>query len=325
MENNLSKGSHIRTMNVHKDLNVIADLIEESFSLHNDVDGQAFLRQMRQAAKFSNYFGVSSNLLDSIPMNPAGFVWDEGGQIIGNISIIPFIQYGQKIFLIANVAVLPEHRRKGIARALTHHAITYLSGKGVQHIWLQVNQLNQGAIDLYHQLGFEDQCCRSSWHLLPENKHVSDKKLIDRSLLTRRRNNREWQFHKEWLARVYPDKIIWHFPVRIKDFAPDSFWDPERWFEILKLRHWAVSVDDEPIGFMTWQKTESFADSLWMAPDPRLDESASIASMLQALPERVGRNRPLSVDYPCGRGVEILKSAGFSFVRSLIWMKFTGN
>ncbi|MCJ7807445.1 MAG: GNAT family N-acetyltransferase [Dehalococcoidia bacterium] len=324
MENNLAKGTHIRTLDMQSDLSVIADLIEDSFSLYNDVDGQAFLRQMRQSAKFTNIFGILPNWSESFPKTPAGFVWDEGGQIVGNVNIIPFTHHGQKIFLIANVAVRPDHRRKGIARALTRHALNFLSGKGVWQIWLQVNQLNQGAVDLYHQLEFEDQCCRSSWHLLPGNKLGSDQDLFENALL-RRRDPREWQFQKLWLDKIYPDEIIWHFPVRLQDFSPDSFWEPDRWFEILKLRHWALSVDDNPIGFLTWQKTESFADSLWLAPDHRLDEIVTIVSMLQAIPERVGRNRPLAVDYPCGRGVEALQSAGFSFVRSLIWMKFAGK
>lgn len=324
MENNLSNSSHIRAINFQKDLNVVADLIEDSFSLHNDVDGQTFLRQMRQAAKFSTNFGLASQWSESIPMNPTGFVWDEDGQVLGNVSIIPFSQHGQKIFLIANVAVIPAHRRKGIARALTHHAINFLSGMGIRQIWLQVNQLNQGAIDLYLQLGFEEQYCRSSWHLLPDTNRVLSGELVNYPLL-RRRIHKEWHFQKDWLERMYPEEIIWHFPVKLQDFSPDSFWDPERWFEILKLRHWAVSIDEAAIGFMTWQKTESFADSLWLAPDPRLDDDAAIVSMLQVLPERVGRRRPLAVDFPCGRGVEALQSTGFSFVRSLIWMKLIVN
>lgn len=320
METNLARGSQIRPLKIPQDLNVVADLIEDSFSLQKDVDGQAFLKQMRQAARFSNYFGITSNWPDSIPMNPGGFVWDEDGKIIGNVSIIPFSHLGQKIFLIANVAVQPVHRRKGIARALTHHAITYLSGLGQSQIWLQVNQENQGAVGLYHQLGFEDQCCRSSWHYLSGNERNSNAESHDQATL-RRRNQRDWQLQKDWLMRMYPERIIWHFPVRFQDFAPESFWDPERWFEILKLRHWVVCVEDAPIGFMTWQKTESFADTLWVAPDPNLDENNTILSMLQALPARVGNNRPLAVDVPYGRGVEALQTAGFSFVRTLIWMK----
>ncbi|HSH03480.1 MAG TPA: GNAT family N-acetyltransferase [Anaerolineae bacterium] len=92
---------------------------------------------------------------------PPGIVWVENNRIIGNVSIL--IPQTQGRYLIANVAVHPDFRRRGIARNLMHHAIQLVKKHHGQSILLQVESTNAGAIDLYHQLNFETIGTIQSW------------------------------------------------------------------------------------------------------------------------------------------------------------------
>ena len=60
--------------------------------------------------------------------------------------------------------VLPEHRRRGIGKALMLHAEAWAKDQGDRQIGLQVFQSNQAALNLYDRLGFRTQ---SLWMVKP--------------------------------------------------------------------------------------------------------------------------------------------------------------
>ncbi len=62
----------------------------------------------------------------------------------------------KNIYLIANVAVRPEYRKRGIGRALTLAAMQHAKLHHADETWLHVRDDNPGAIGLYRSLGFED-------------------------------------------------------------------------------------------------------------------------------------------------------------------------
>ena len=53
--------------------------------------------------------------------------------------------------------VKPEHRRRGVGKALMRHVENWAIARGDRQIGLQVFQSNQGAINLYNQLGYQTQ------------------------------------------------------------------------------------------------------------------------------------------------------------------------
>jgi [ribosomal protein S18]-alanine N-acetyltransferase len=55
---------------------------------------------------------------------------------------------------VMNVAVAPEHRRRGIARTLLEHLFEATSADGRRGYTLEVRVSNEGAIKLYEALGF---------------------------------------------------------------------------------------------------------------------------------------------------------------------------
>lgn len=123
--------SHIRKVNVRQDLLAIADLIEICFSTTLDDDGRDYLRNLRSAARNSFYLSWLQGASEHLSTPLYGFVWEELGRIVGNLSLIPLMRQGQVYYLIANVAVHPNYRRRGIGRQLTQTALDYLRQRSV--------------------------------------------------------------------------------------------------------------------------------------------------------------------------------------------------
>jgi ribosomal protein S18 acetylase RimI-like enzyme len=96
-----------------------------------------------------------------------GFGWEEDGHIVGNVNTALFRRRGKTIWVIANVAVHPGYRRRGIARTLVFQAMQHARERGAASIWLQVRDDNPGAIQLYAQLGFVTRSHRTIWMVEP--------------------------------------------------------------------------------------------------------------------------------------------------------------
>ena len=141
----------IRGFNPATDTDVVVDLIADSFTLHNDSEGMNVLRQMRDNARHARedlWYSPS-------PGSHPGYVWLIDGQIVGNITIISFLDRLRHIALIANVAVKPEFRGLGIASALTQQALRFAKAKRAWQVWLQVSNENHAAQKMYQRLGFD--------------------------------------------------------------------------------------------------------------------------------------------------------------------------
>jgi GNAT superfamily N-acetyltransferase len=82
-----------------------------------------------------------------------GFIWEEDGRIVGTLSLLAARKSGR--YLIANVAVLPEYRRKGIATGLMSSTMDYIQSHGGREILLQVECDNEAAIRLYSVLNYK--------------------------------------------------------------------------------------------------------------------------------------------------------------------------
>lgn len=67
-----------------------------------------------------------------------------------------------------NIAVAPEYRRRGIARALVLELISLLSDNMVSSLTLEVRKSNLAAIKLYEMLGFHQVGCRPNYYSAPK-------------------------------------------------------------------------------------------------------------------------------------------------------------
>lgn len=310
---------HVRKINLARDLERVADLIEMCFPIASDPDGQRYVKEMRKSAREMRLVSWLSQVAEMGNSQSSGFVWEENEQIIGNLSLIPYRIGGSRLTMIANVAVHPNHRRKGIAKALTTHALGYLRRQNVGHVWLQVRDDNPPAINLYRSLGFKDRAVRTTWRIKPKDIIPQDD-LLDQSLTFSPRKKGHWPLQKEYLENAYPTGIRWNLPVNFSRFTPGILQHVSNLLDGFHLRHWAIGDKNQLCGIITWQKSDSYANNLWLAISEK-DEGRVLPIGLVKACKRLSPRHPLSIDYPAGRFKSEFEALGFTAFRTLIWME----
>jgi ribosomal protein S18 acetylase RimI-like enzyme len=78
--------------------------------------------------------------------------FDPQGQLVG--SVLAYPDEEKRWGVVDDVFVLPEWRRRGIARRLVGEGIRYLREQGMQEVRLDVVQTNGPAISLYRSMGY---------------------------------------------------------------------------------------------------------------------------------------------------------------------------
>jgi GNAT superfamily N-acetyltransferase len=303
-----------RPLEMRRDLHSVANLIEMCFAPTLDADGHRYIRQMRAAAKNPRTMGMA----DRVTSGFHGFVWEEGDQIVGNLSLLPIVADGRRSYFIANVAVHPDHRRRGIARSLTEAAFQFIREKRTSSVWLQVNEGNMGAIHLYQNFGFKERACRTTWHSTP-NAPTLD---LPASVTIRPRRAADWHNQNKWLTRVYPKELRWQLPLNSKLLRPGFSGVFNRLFSDKNIRQWSATKNGELVGSLSWQSSYTQADWFWLAVSPQ-HEALAILSLISHAKHSLRKNRTLAVDFPAGVATAAFESVGFRPHKTLIWMHTT--
>jgi ribosomal-protein-alanine N-acetyltransferase len=63
-----------------------------------------------------------------------------------------------------NIAIDPQHQRRGYGRLLLEHLIAQLESREIVTLWLEVRASNAGAIALYESLGFNEVSVRRNYY-----------------------------------------------------------------------------------------------------------------------------------------------------------------
>ncbi|HEY7616599.1 MAG TPA: GNAT family N-acetyltransferase, partial [Terriglobales bacterium] len=226
---------NLRPFDFSKDLLPVADLVELCFADSLDADGRLYIKQMRQAARNGPFLELAAGpgSLRDLPMS--GYVWQEDDRVVGNLSLIPFRRNGERLYLIANVAVHPDFRKRGIARALTQAVMEELDQRGQKETWLQVDETNDAAVNLYRSMGFRESLRRTSWRMLPQRELVVGS---DAGLELRLRRPSDWAQQKQWLLQNYPDDVRWQLPLDINLLRPGLKGGLQRLFSERQILQW---------------------------------------------------------------------------------------
>jgi len=310
------KPNHLRPFDSQRDLRQVADLVELCFADTIDADGKRYLQQMRFAADNPRYMRWAASVVDLSSLPSAGYVWEEGGKLIGNLSLIPFSVQGNRYYLIANVAVHPDYRQRGIARMLTSSGIEHAHKRGAKAIWLHVRAENEAATNLYRSLGFAERARRTTWHSQPEAQTAA----IDRRIKFSSRRRQDWKAQKAWLIANYPPELTWHMPLKLVDLRPGIASALYRFFTQLNVRQWAATLDGKLLGILSKVASTGHADHLWLAAGME-NESTAAAALLSHARQHFGQRHTLALDYPAGQAVEAIQQAGFRAHQTLIWME----
>ncbi len=145
----------IRPFDVGRDLRAVSRLITEAFAEELDEQGEAALRELRILGYMSGLVRILYRSTGEFRNVFNGFVWVENKRVVGNVTVQRAAS-GSGRWQIANVAVSPAWRGRGISRALMEHALDYIREMGGSWAVLQVRGENEIARGLYERLRFEN-------------------------------------------------------------------------------------------------------------------------------------------------------------------------
>jgi ribosomal protein S18 acetylase RimI-like enzyme len=309
----------IRYLDNSTDLIPVADLIETCFSEHMDADGYEYLNHIRKAARDTQFLRWIPGSRETVSYPLHGFVCVLDGKVVGNLTLIPVLVRDHWRYLIVNVAVHPDYRRRGIARQLTVKGLEHIRNHGASSAWLQVRNDNQGAIDLYKSLGFQERAVRTIWN--SNNSQPLKDSVPDLTILPRK--DQEWALHHTWLRHCYPPEVSWHLPISFNKFKPTVLNKVEFFFSDIAPKHWTCHYRGSPIGFLTWEPTHQSADMLWLALNPERPELMGMAAngLLRFIRQQMPSFRTLTINFTAQKADEAFIENGFVRQNSLIWME----
>ena len=313
----LIQNPQMRPLNILRDLPGVADLVEKCFADTMDSEGRRYLQQMRRAGQDNIFMRWAATAADSVSMPLSGYIWEENGEIVGNVSLIPYRHKKKKIYLIANVAVRQDYRRRGIGRSLTAAAIHHAQARRAAATWLHVRDDKPGAIALYLSLGFEELTRRTLWQAKPDKNACAD----GLGITITKRSGGDWPQQESWLKRNYPDLMTWYQPMPWQSLRPGLVPFLYRFMMDYEVRHWAARTDSGALSaILSWQAMAGTNDRLWASVLVQGGERGLTALLLHArcnLPWR----QNLMLDYPAGEYNAAIEAAGFQPHRTLLWMK----
>lgn len=309
---------NIRLLRSRNDLLAVADLVELCFAESMDADGRDYLRHIRRIARNHTFYGPGGNSVTAGRLPVQGYVWEEEGRIVGNLTLIPFMQRPMRIYLIANVAVHPAFRRRGIARKLTLKGLAHAWEHGANSVWLHVRDDNRPAQDLYRSIGFIERARRTTW----QAEAGSSPKMVETADESRVRplHGRDWPLISAWLERNYPPEVSWNLRFNLAKFKPGiipEFW---RFLKDQRLVHLGGYRGSRLIGSVAWEPTNLYADMLWIACHPEHEEEA-VQLLLGQIRRWLPISRPLSVNFPAYRAERAFEMCDFLKQNTLIWME----
>jgi ribosomal protein S18 acetylase RimI-like enzyme len=149
----------LRPINLNTDIPQVLRLLEFVFEKKLDADGRSIFLNSAQAA---NQPALLWRLNPATSRLALGYVWEIEQRIIGNVTILTTTN--RQRFLVVNVAVHPDYRRRGIARGLMHKVNEVVRHRGGNQILLQVVKDNQAAVGLYEALNYLNLGSMCTWN-----------------------------------------------------------------------------------------------------------------------------------------------------------------
>lgn len=308
---------NIRAIRLREDLRQIADLIELCFSPHIDPEGRDYIRNIRQTA--GNFSGLipeqTTPETSTLPFH--GYVCVDNQRIIGNLTLILLRNREKGNYFVANVAVHPDYRGRGIGRRLTERAIRHVREHQGKQIFLQVRADNDVAIQLYRTHGFDETSRRTMWIYRPD---LSATPTIQPSVQVTARQKEDWPQQKLWLQELYPKELHWNLPFRLSKLEP-SFSNWINRFLIGEFqKSWSARKDGRLIGTATVERCSDVHDYCWLASSLSLEDEF-IQSALPLIQRKLFFPKRLAVNYPAGRAGDSFRLSGMKELNTLIWMK----
>lgn len=316
--NSAPKG--VRPINLNKDLSQVVRLLEQVFG-ESVRDGQQIFNPGGLADSASFLWRLNINMQRLSP----GFVWEEDGRIVGNVTLLPSQPAGR--YLVANVAVHPDYRRQGIARLLMAETVDAVKSRGGQAVFLQVDKENGAAVTLYQQMGFQSLGHMSHWQSSPSRLRLlrGPDGAIPPGPPIRPLPGKRWQEAYELDRQCVPATLDWP-DVLADDIYKRSWW--QRLADFLNGRYaetWSTLDTQNRLSGLAsvygeWGRPHQLVIRIHPSCRGQLERPllAKLIRRLDYLPQR-----RIRIDHPDNDETmsQLLREANFSIKRNLTHMR----
>jgi ribosomal protein S18 acetylase RimI-like enzyme len=304
-------------------LRQVAELVGSVFADELDATGRSVLDEMRVVGRLSPLLGslLSMALFSDFV---SGYVWVADRRVVGNVTLQRADVSGAR-WRISNVAVAPEHRRKGVARELMLATLGEIAERGGKWAILQVRRDNPGARHLYERLGFTDVCQDGVWRLsaVPETPARRDGVGELRSL-----RPGGWQERLE-LARASRTSLAqWAEPIDPSDFQVSFLGSVQEsmsnLFGLTRTERWGISKGGRLVGAVETRSRGTPPHTLAFEVHPELRgqlEEVLVARGLKSLADAAPQPVIAQHSADHAEAVAALEAAGFRPQRVLLTMR----
>ncbi len=314
-----------KPVNLRQDLGQLADLIELAFASSMDNNGRAAVDEMRSLSRMGLGLTVLSGLNNLAQGMGSGYVWYSGGRLVGNVSVYP--SDDPKQWVIVNVAVHPDFRRRGIAEKLMQSSMNMIRERGAQKAILQVDADNPVARRLYTRLGFIEERGWTSWRRGGSYSSPPPFETEPRIHITHRRSS-EWQSEYALAEYVRPSAmggLGWLRPLEPRRFT-QSFWrQVVDWMNFRTKERLVIRSNDESeVLASLWVESSLTSSSteltLLVHPDY---EGVYDEALINTAVRRFGTSA-LTIEHPSDRTVTsaILRRYHFNTRREVVHMRW---
>lgn len=139
-----------------------------------------------------------------------GYIWEENGQPVGVCNVSR--QGGSQQWMIGNVAVLPDYRRRGIARKLVRACVDLAIERGAEQIILDVIDGNVPAYELYKSMGFTHYAGQLVFEH-SANIELMDVPALPSEYTTDELNPKDWNIRYTLAQRITPNHVQEFEPI----------------------------------------------------------------------------------------------------------------
>lgn len=229
-----------RQINLNADLPQLIELLRLVFGKELDAEGQQFLRNIPDSNKPVVFWRLDPLLARLSP----GYVWEMDGRIVGNATLLP--TRSKNRYLVANVAVHPDYRQRGIARMLMGSIEEDVRRRRGSMILLQVDHDNEAGIHLYQSLGYAGRGNMSYWR--SSVSRVRDLPMEDSGThqykSTRKLMGSRWKEAYRLDCDALTADLNWPDLLEVNAYKK-SFWQRAGDFLNGRLQQTWVTLDDE--------------------------------------------------------------------------------
>ncbi len=318
----------LRPVNLRSDLRPLADLIELAFADSMDAAGHSAIREMRYLSHMGAALRLMTRMNSLAEGISLGYVYLVAGELVGNVSIYPANyprEFGET-WLLANVAVHPQHQRRGIAHQLVASSLEALRTRGAARVILQADYANEAALRLYEAQGFRYERAWRHWRRSSRAQAPAPPR-HDFHITRLRRQEGAAEFALAQAAR--PNSrggLGWLKPLRKADFCPSPWQQLRKWLTMNSIEKLIIrSPDAREILASCWLENAAIGFGRVQArlfATPHSDHHAYAEALINNLVSRYERATIL-VEHPRDDDVvsELLRQQQFKVRRELWHMR----